>query len=74
MLGNGEVGNRSVHSATHSLVGQVFIENRQELGDMSLSGPLQRLFVRFAHTEFGLEKSLERNALHRWTEMDSLRQ
>src|SRR5271169_793523 len=34
--------------------------------------PCRTGFVRFAHTEFGLEKSLERNALHRRTEMDSL--
>src|SRR5271165_2436049 len=66
---NGEVGNAQF-TRYPLFVGQVFIENRQELRDV-LKWTLQRLFVRLAHTEFGLEKSLERNA-HRRTEMDSL--
>ena len=67
---NGEVGKAQL-TRHPFLVGQIFIENRQELRDV-LQRTLQRLLVRFAHTEFGLEKSLERNALHRRTEMDSL--
>src|SRR5277367_5445880 len=67
---NGEVGKAQL-TRHPFLVGQVFIENRQELRDV-LERTLQRLFVRLAHTELGFEKSLERNALHRRTEMDSL--